>query len=111
MARSNGGITGVSNQSSFGKCKVTKFTSSGTLTTQCSTRSITSVVVAGGGGSGSDYGGGGGAGGLRLLESLAVSGNNNVAVVIGGGGAGSGTSPAEGEDSGDDSYILVGVVT
>ena len=48
MARSNGGITGVSNKSSFGKCKVTKFTSSGTLTTQPTTRNITSLVVAGG---------------------------------------------------------------
>ena len=56
----NGGIIGPDNKTSFGKNKVTKKTSSGTITTQPGTRLANVLVVAGGGGGG--YSGGGGAG-------------------------------------------------
>jgi hypothetical protein len=66
MGSPNGGIIGVINPSSFGKCTVTSKTSSGAhLTTQPGTRTIAYAVVAGGGGGGALGGGGGGAGGLR----------------------------------------------
>ena len=42
MARTNGGITGKRNVASFGKCKVTTFTSSGNLCTQAATRIVES---------------------------------------------------------------------
>ena len=92
MARTNGGITGVSNKTSFGKCKVTTKSSStpSAVTTQPGTRLVETLVVAGGGGGGSTgggSGGGGGAGGVRNLE-LSVCGNTALgAVVIGGGGS------------------------
>ena len=50
MARSNGGLIGKRNVTSFGKCKVTSFTSNGNITTQSTTRVVESTVVAGGGG-------------------------------------------------------------
>jgi len=50
MARSNGGIIGVSNKASFGKCTVTTKTSSGTITTQPGTTVVQALIVAGGGG-------------------------------------------------------------
>ena len=62
MARTNGGITGVSTKSSFGKCKQTVHTSSGVKTFQTGTRAIKALIVAGGASGGSDQGGGGGAG-------------------------------------------------
>ena len=46
MARSNGGIIGKINKSSFGKCKVTSKTSTGTITTQPGTRIAQVLVVA-----------------------------------------------------------------
>ena len=49
MARSNGGITGKINKASFGKCKVTTKTSTGTITTQPGTRLVQTLVIAGGG--------------------------------------------------------------
>ena len=52
MARTNGGIIGVSNKTSFGKCTVTSKTSSGDITTQPGTRVVQTLIVAGGGGSG-----------------------------------------------------------
>ena len=68
MARSNGGLIGKRNVTSFGKCKVTSFTSSGNLCTQSTTRVVQSLIVAGGGGGGGDAANvaaaaGGGAGG------------------------------------------------
>ena len=51
MARTNGGIIGKTNKTSFGKCTVTTKTSSGSLTTQPGTRLVQTLVVAGGGGS------------------------------------------------------------
>jgi hypothetical protein len=52
MGSPNGGIIGVINPSSFGKCTVTSKTSSSPLTTQPGTRTIAYAVVAGGGGGG-----------------------------------------------------------
>ena len=48
MARTNGGITGVSNKTSFGKCKVTTKSSStpSAVTTQPGTRLVETLVVA-----------------------------------------------------------------
>ena len=59
----NGGIIGKINQTSFGTCKVTTITATGTHTTQSGTRLVDGLLVAGGGGGGSAYGGGGGGGG------------------------------------------------
>jgi len=86
MAKSNGGIIGALNPTSFGKCTVTSRTSSTPLTTQPGTRIVSYAVVAGGGGgaracgSGDQRfaGGGGGAGG-------GMSGGGGL-----GGGGGSG---------------------
>jgi hypothetical protein len=53
MAKSNGGIIGALNPTSFGKCTVTSIaTSSTTLTTQPGTRVVKTLIVAGGGGGG-----------------------------------------------------------
>jgi hypothetical protein len=57
MAKSNGGIIGALNPTSFGKCTVTSQTSSGTLTTQPGTRLVQALVVGGGAGGGADHGG------------------------------------------------------
>ena len=63
MARTNGGITGVANKTSFGKCKVTSFTSSGNLCTSAETRIVECLIIAGGGGCGVDPNNGAAAGG------------------------------------------------
>jgi hypothetical protein len=76
MASPNGGIIGVLNPTSFGKCTVTSQTSSGTLTTQPGTRLVTTAVVAGGGGGGTFRGGGGGAGGLRTAFCISLWSNS-----------------------------------
>ena len=52
MARTNGGIIGVSNKASYGNCTVTIKTSSGDITTQPGTRVVETLIVAGGGGGG-----------------------------------------------------------
>ena len=64
MANSNGGIVGVTNNTSFGKNTVNTITSTGSFTTQPGTRTMRTLVVGGGGSGGGDYGGGGGAGGV-----------------------------------------------
>ena len=92
MARSNGGIIGTSNQTSFGKCTVTTTIATGstTLTTQPGTRLVDYLVVAGGGGSGSNScgsAGGGGAGGYRTCTSISVCGSTPYPITVGGGGA------------------------
>ena len=67
MARTNGGIIGVVNKSSFGKNTVSSQTSDGNICTQAGTTLIDATVVAGGpaGGVNGNSGGGGGAGGFR----------------------------------------------
>ena len=71
MARSNGGIIGKTNKTSFGKCTVTSKTSSGCISLQSGTRTVDYLVVAGGGGGGgticggNQRAGGAGAGGFR----------------------------------------------
>ena len=104
----NGGILGVSNKTSFGKCTVTAKTSStpSAVTTQPGTRFIDTIIVAGAGGGGDDGGGGGGAGGTRRINCISVTGGAALgAVVIGAGGAG-GNSPGPGV-KGIDSSIAV----
>ena len=65
MPRTNGGIIGKRNITSFGKCKQTTITSSGNHTTNPGTRIVHALLVAGGGGgAGADNGGGGGGGGF-----------------------------------------------
>ena len=90
MARSNGGIIGKINQTSFGKCKVTSTTSTGssTFTTQPGTRSAEVLVIAGGGGGNKARGGGGGAGGMIRDNIICVSGNKGYPIVVGAGGSG-----------------------
>ena len=68
MARSNGGIIGKTNKTSFGKCTVTSKTSIRMLTLQPGTRVVKTLVVAGGGSRWYASGGGGGAGGFKKLE-------------------------------------------
>jgi hypothetical protein len=89
MAKSNGGIIGVVNQASFGKCIVTSQTSSGSLTTQPGTRQVQTLVVAGGGGGGRANGGGGGAGGFRCVQ-INVCGAKTYPITVGAGGVGGG---------------------
>ena len=67
MARTNGGIIGKRNLTSFGKCKQTVKTSSGNVTTQSTTRFVETLLVAGGAGGGRTHAGGGGGGGLRIV--------------------------------------------
>ena len=85
MARTNGGIIGKSNKTSFGKNTQTVHTSSGTKTFQPGTRVIKTLIVAGGASGGSDQGGGGGAGGLRIIDSINLS-TNSAPITIGAGG-------------------------
>ena len=90
MPRTNGGIIGKRNATSFGKCIVTVKTSSGNITAQPGTRVVQTTLVAGGASGGSnqgegDGGGGGGAGGLKTFPSVNACGT--IAVVVGGGGA------------------------
>ena len=82
MGSPNGGIIGVVNPTSFGKCTQTVATSgSTTLTTQPGTRLVNYAVVAGGGGGGGRDAGGGGAGGLRTGSSYPVCGNTGYPIV------------------------------
>jgi hypothetical protein len=68
MGSPNGGIVGVVNPTSFGKCTQTIATASTpAFTTQPGTRIAKTLIVAGGGGGGRCVGGGGGAGGLRIV--------------------------------------------
>ena len=108
MGSPNGGIIGVVNPTSFGKCTQTVATSgSTTLTTQPGTRLVNYVVVAGGGGGGGKNapgtirGSGAGAGGFRTGSSYPVCGNTGYPIVIGGGGTGgnSGASGTKGTNS------------
>ena len=50
MARTNGGIIGKTNKTSFGKCTVTSKTSTGCVTLQPGTRVVKTAIIAGGGG-------------------------------------------------------------
>jgi hypothetical protein len=88
MGSPNGGIIGVINPTSFGKCTVTSTLATGstTLTTQPGTRLVQTLVIAGGGGGGTG-GGGGGAGGLRLI-CASVCGATSYPITVGAGGAG-----------------------
>ena len=89
MARTNGGIIGVVNKSSFGKNTVSSQTSDGNICTQAGTTLIDATVVAGGaaGGVNGNSGGGGGAGGFRNFSSILISAGAAVPAVVGGGGA------------------------
>ena len=82
MPRTNGGIIGKRNLTSFGKNTQTVKTSSGNVCTQPGTRLAQVLVVAGGGGAGNDTSGGGGAGGARNLE-IPMAGNTAVPITIG----------------------------
>jgi len=91
MARLNGGIIGKKNTTSFGKDKITTFTSNGNICTQATTRVVHAKILAGGAGGNtgnvSNGGGGGGAGGL-ICEHIIVCGSTQYAMVVGGGGNG-----------------------
>ncbi len=96
MARSNGGIIGKTNKTSFGKCTVTTKTSSGTVTTQPGTRVVKTAIIAGGGAGGDR--GGGGAGGLRNIE-INTTGGSTLSATIGAGGAAPGPAGLKGAAS------------
>ena len=87
MARSNGGIIGKRNATSHGKSKQTVKTSSGSVTLQSGTNTISAFMVAGGGagGRGGPAGGGGGAGGVNTAELDACG---TATVTIGAGATG-----------------------
>ena len=85
MGSPNGGIIGVVNPTSFGKCTQTIATSSTPLTTQPGTRLVAYTVVAGGGGVIGNRTGGGGAGGLRTSTSFSVCGATAYPITIGAG--------------------------
>ena len=104
MPRTNGGIIGKRNITSFGKCTTTSFTSSGNLCTQANTRIAKTLLVAGGGGGGKGRGGGAGAGGYREIE-IPVCGSTQYPIVIGGGAAGA-TSCTSFGANGSDSTAL-----
>ena len=82
----NGGIIGVTNNTSFGKNTITSTTCTGstTLTTQSGTRILNSVVVAGGGGGGvgnnAPTAGTGGSGGSGIVIIRFPSSNSYTAV-------------------------------
>ena len=118
MARTNGGIIGKVNKTSFGKCTVTSKTSTGTFTTQPGTRLVDYLVVAGGGGGGFRLNGGGGAGGYRASgygpnalrgDPVPVCGNSPYPVTIGAGGAGGQCGPESGAKGSNS--VLVGNTT
>ena len=96
--RSQGGLIGKINKTSFGKNKVTRTTATGTFTTQPGTTKLTYTIIAGGGGAMADGGGGGGAGGVYTTENSDVCGATGYPVTIGAGGDGrcnpGGTDPA-----------------
>jgi len=105
MARTNGGIIGKRNVTSFGKCTTTVKTSSGNVCTQPGTRFVRTVVVAGGAGGGYNTGGGG-AGGLREINNIPVCGGTAYPVTVGGGGAG-GTNPSRTGANGSNSVAAL----
>jgi hypothetical protein len=80
MGSPNGGIIGVVNPTSFGKCTVTSVTASTPAFAQPGTRLASVAVVAGGGGGGSGIGGfsGGGAGGLKNLRIIFSLWSNTI---------------------------------
>ena len=86
----NGGILGVSNKTSFGRCTVTCVTATGTVTTQPGTGVVQVINIAGGASGSGPSGGGGGAGGF-VDEQINVCGNSPYTATIGAGGA---TRPA-----------------
>ena len=87
MAKSNGGIIGAINPTSFGKCTQTVTTASGNLTTQPGTQLLDILLVGGGGGGGNNQGGGGGGGGAQVFQSVPVTTNTSYPLIIGGGGS------------------------
>ena len=86
MARSNGGIIGKTNKTSFGKCTQTVVTSDGCHTTQPGTGVVKVLLVGGGAGGGNNQGGGGGAGGAEVFNCVSVNGNTAYPIDIGAGG-------------------------
>lgn len=98
--KSNGGIIGKVNKTSFGKDKVTDKTATGNVCLQSGTRVVKAAIIAGGGGGGRNRAAGGGGGGLLNKEFNA---EGTVPVVIGGGGPG--TNPcAPGTDGSVSSF-------
>ena len=87
MARTNGGLIGKRNITSFGKDTVTVKTSDGAVTTQSGTRLVNTLVVAGGGAGGCASGGGGGAGGAQVATCISVCGSSPYPMTVGGGGS------------------------
>ena len=103
--RSNGGITGVRNQTSGGGNTVTTIKTSGKFRVQTGTNEVDVLVVAGGGGGGKDNGGGGGAGGFQSFTNQKVQPGSDINVTIGAGGVGSDASPATSAGAGTDTVF------
>ena len=106
MPRTNGGIIGKRNITSFGKDTVTATTSTGCLTLQSGTRLVKAAVVAGGGGGGKERSGGGGAGGLRNLSGD-FNASGSVPITIGAGGAAGPNPSGVGGSNGSNSNIVL----
>ena len=111
MGSPNGGIIGVINPTSFGKCTVTSATGSTTVTTQSGTRIAQYLVVAGGGGGGEAQGAGAGAGGYRT-GCLSVCGSTPYPITVGAGGAGgTGGSGGPGNPGSDGTSSIFSTIT
>ena len=102
----NGGILGVNNKTSFGKCTVTSVTATGCLTLQPGTGIVKAAIISGGGGGGKDRAAGGGAGGLLNQQINLASTGGSVPIVVGAGGAGAGPPTAPGSDGAVSTLIL-----
>ena len=94
----NGGVIGVSNKSSFGKCTVTSITSTGCHTTQPGTQLLSAEIVAGGGSGNTNQGGGGGAGGFITVSCISVNRATAYPITIGAGGTGTPYPSPQGND-------------
>ena len=90
MGRSNGGLIGKINVTSFGDNTVTSKTSSGTLTVQPGTRIVDALIIAGGGG-------------YVCSSNIPVSGP--FSITVGGGGAGEPVPANSGATSGSNSVL------
>jgi mucin-19 len=97
MARSNGGIIGKSNKTSFGKNKITAVNATGCFTSQSGTTLVAAMLVGGGGGTQgvkNTPGSGAGGGGVVLHPGVAICAGTSYPIVIGGGGTGGSAAPS-----------------
>ena len=111
MARSNGGIIGKKNQTSFGKITTVKTSSADSAaTTQPGTRLVDYAVIGGAGSGGNNVGGGGGSGGVVYRQNIPVCGNTALGAVVIGAGGTAPVSPGnnQGTNGADSTFVIEG---